>query len=736
MDPLANNLGTTRESRAVNTLIDKTNDWPCTEIEGSWHHDNPLMSESSRSSNFSTVRQDGVELVEKKNIDNAPNVEPMVNNPEEHNVFTTTLNSTIEITRVKLYGVMLLISASFLIIGIGLGVLIGLDRCPATILSELDNQVPSPQPTLHTAKMPSSLPPATDLCRSTFEFSMLSNAFFANTTRMQADCSITDAAPFMDFLLAGLRLETITGNLLALFGLCVIVQLGGIPSVLNSGKLSLPGLAFWLIWMAISVLQFITTFIAQLMGVLAAFSFVEQYQDNLETFQGGLGAGLGAGIGAGVGATIGCVIACQLNVDEYESYAYKISHGFGFVLSFSAIGSIMGALYGSFTGATFFAAIIPSLLFHPTFVAKNAALGVHAFTILQGMTASKLVAFDIDKAMTLYALVMVVPLLAIGTLYLILTASFIFSLFFFLPMWLCLTFINSALFLVLIEAKKGNQKYRKIASQFLECDSAECDLGPLNPLQPLHGALWWLPESFEEWSGAGFNVMLGIVLLSSLLIVLSPLLVFGHWAAFYSYLGRSSSDSMAYVALFYEHFFGVFVDADFNVPDFLNFNLKDVSDLGFALKDVPNFDVLPPAAMLEGSAIFLASSLLLSLIKPLVCLLSDLFSIAGIVGKNTKVGNVAVLGTYEGILKGLTGNECITALQCKNADWDCEVDEKGNIIVMRVPKIEFQVDFVANCESLSVFSALGNAIVGKKIPHSCLISRTSPLLTIPFLFRR
>jgi len=672
-----------------------------------------MVSASNRSPLFGATQQDGVELIDNGN---STKVEPIITALEGKYPSTTLRNPTTHITPIKFYCVILLASATFLAIGIGLGVFIGLEMCHADALSEADDQIAAPQPTLQPANMPTPIPAAIDPCGDTFKFPTLSNVFFVNKTQMEEDCLIVEVAPFMDFLLAALRLETISGNLLGLLGLCVIVQLGGIPSVMKGENFSPLGLGLWLIWMVFSVLQYITTLIAQLMGVLAAFSFVEQYQDELKIFQNGLGAGVGAGVGASVGTGVGLVSwvvlfdICKLkDRDDYSAQAPLI-----YIVFVGIIGLCLGAFYGSFTDATFFAAIIPSLIFHPTFVAKNAALCVYAFIILQGVTASKLVTVHIDKAMKLYALFMIAPMMTLGMLYLTFTASFVYSLFFYVPMSLCLAIVLLIIWHALAIAKKGSQESRNVVIQ-----SVECDLDYMNPLKPLDGSLWWLPGTLTsivaDGNIAARNVMLKMVLLSALLVVLSPLLVFGHWAAFYSYLGGSSSNNMQYVTLTYKHFFGVFVDVEFYIPDLLNFNFNDISEWTSALKDVPSFGVLPPAAMLEGSAVFSALSLLLSFIKPLVCLLSFIFSTAGMVGKNTKVGKVAeVFGSYEGILKGLVGKECVEALKRKNKDWVCKLDTNcKNILELHVPdNTDFDIAALAKCKSLSVFSASGNKITG------------------------
>jgi hypothetical protein len=281
-------------------------------------------------------------------------------------------------------------------------------------------------------------------------------------------------------------------------------------------------------------------------------------------------------------------------------------------------------------------------------------------------------------------------------------------------MSLCLAVVLLILGGVLELAKKlsQDQEPKIVANRFLECD-----LGELNPLKPLHSSLWWLPDSLLDTNFTAYGVMLKIVLISSLLIMLSPLLVFGHWAAFYSYFGRSPSNTMAYVARTYEHFFGILFDADFYVPDILNSNFNDITEWAQILRDIPSFDALPPAAMIEGSAVFSAFSLLLSLIKPFVCLLSFIFSIIGMAGRNKKVAEVAEsYGSYEGIFKGLVGREFVAALESKG--WDCKLDAGGKSVVeLRVPdNTILDIGVLANCKSLERFRATGAGITGKNTP--------------------
>ena len=202
-------------------------------IEKSSHQDNSnrirVSSSPPRSSLRSTTRLDGVELIENIAVNDTSNVDASFINLNEKLPDIAPPNSTIKMTPTKLYGMVALFSTIFLVIGIGIGVLVGSERFQAVTSNELVSDVPALQPTSYPTE--TLIISGSGPCSDTFKFSTLSNAFFVNATRLQADCSIADVAPFMNFLLAALRIESITGNLLALLGLCVIVQLGGIPSV-------------------------------------------------------------------------------------------------------------------------------------------------------------------------------------------------------------------------------------------------------------------------------------------------------------------------------------------------------------------------------------------------------------------------------------------------------------------------------------------------------------------------
>jgi len=555
-----------------------------------------------------------------------------------------------------------------ILIGSGLGVLISLDKSPS-IGNEYTNNNDAVPFSHSTTNATTNI---TSTCDISFDFPKLSNIYFIDSEQLQEDCLLRDIAPFMDFLLAGLRIECISGNMLLLLALSAVAQLGGIPSVMNGNKYSPLGSTLWLIWMGFSTFQFITNFLAQLMTVLAAFSFVGQYQDELTTLKDGLGVGLGAMIGLGVALVL---YLCLLKLiwrstfDEESSLPCLCS----IVCFFVPCGILctgLGVFYGSFTRAPLFNTIIPSLLFHPSFVTKNAALSVYAFTIFQGVSAAGF-NINVDHLMRLSAWVMVAPLLATGIVYFVLTASFIFSITFFVPMSVCLVCVFVASWRILQLSKKysivlGETKIQQLISNATN----------MNPWMALEGSLWWVSDTplsfdmvknFRRSNLRGSSTMLLVVLFSSVLLVLSPLLTFGQWAAFYAYVGNSPLENMNHIEFAYAHFFGVFIDFKFYVPDIFNYKFDDISKWANVLKSIPSFDDYPPGAMLTGSAVFSALTLLLALMKPVVCVISSIFHMIGVVEKNKKVGEVAEkMADLRGILKGLRGEARDMALKLRH----------------------------------------------------------------------
>jgi hypothetical protein len=155
----------------------------------------------------------------------------------------------------------------------------------------------------------------------------------------------------------------------------------------------------------------------------------------------------------------------------------------------------------------------------------------------------------------------------------------------------------------------------------------------VNPLRLFKGSLWWV----EKTESLEFKGAMG----SAVVLAASPMLVFGAWAAFFSYLGHDPATNMDYISLEYQTFFGCFVDLELQLPALFEFDFSFLTHLGIALMDLPSFESLPPSAMLEGSRAFAALSFIAAFLKPIVSLLGLILEFYGLVGKHMTVGEVA-----------------------------------------------------------------------------------------------
>ena len=604
--------------------------------------------------------------------------------------------------------------------------------------------IPSPQPTLAPTSSPSGQTLRSE-CHDRFKYSLVEKFVVHNSTWLEKKCVVHEMDPFMQYVASALRFESITSNQAVFLFLSMAVQFGRIPNVRkDNSSYSAVGITLWGLWMAYALLQYLVTFLAQLLGVFATFSLVTQYGQVFERMEDGLGVGTGAAVGAGFGAVLGFLPVLQYivflkcgwyDIDEghEESKAEAPEHPVKsrgiYCCTSMALCSAIGAFYGFFTNAAFFSAVIPSLLFHPTFVAKNAALIIYAFVIFQGLAAAGF-AVDVDRLTVKYAWIMVAPLASIGTLYLVFTASFVFSAFFFVPMSACLLLTLLALWGFLKLINRGSA-----ASRIVTINETKLDLKYINPLKPLHGALWWLPDEWifpiKESAGHGIclgnsprpmTTMLRVVCTSLVLIALSPALVFGPWSAFHAYMGRSPAENMAYVASAYEHFFGVFDDAEFHWSYLINFHVN-LSDLSFAeslstLKSMPSMSKwasAPPTILLQGSEALAALNLILTVTKPILSIFAFVSYVVGMNDKSEKVGDVAVgLASLVAILK-LKGEKRSLALKAKNISF--KTNEVGNITELsaaselnsaQLKALKFDIGALESCPDLLKFDFRGD----------------------------
>ena len=175
-----------------------------------------------------------------------------------------------------------------------------------------------------------------------------------------------------------------------------------------------------------------------------------------------------------------------------------------------------------------------------------------------------------------------------------------------------------------------------------------------DPLGIFRGAVWWLPQDiiaaakkqlvydFDfDFRTEGNISMFRIVLYTTVLTVLSPMVVFSAWVAVFSYLGRGTEQNFGYIRQLYRHFFGVFFDWSFRPPTLWDWNLLLVEDWEPALKHLPIFLSVEPFVQLNGSQVYAALSLCAALLKPLASLVGSVLAAAGCVCRNEKIGDVA-----------------------------------------------------------------------------------------------
>ena len=103
-----------------------------------------------------------------------------------------------------------------------------------------------------------------------------------------------------------------------------------------------------------------------------------------------------------------------------------------------------------------------------------------------------------------------------------------------------------------------------------------------------------------------------------LLVLLSPLVIYGTWYAAFVYAGNSTAENMRALALMYRFHFEVFGSLEFAVPAI---SLDPIELIALAGKsvayliDLPNINTLDPVHFLEGARSLLALSSMLSIVK-------------------------------------------------------------------------------------------------------------------------
>ena len=161
----------------------------------------------------------------------------------------------------------------------------------------------------------------------------------------------------------------------------------------------------------------------------------------------------------------------------------------------------------------------------------------------------------------------------------------------------------------------------------------------------LKGALWWAPKSLTEFfrRDKAHSLFTNFVKITCVLVVLSPTLVLGAWALFFTYHGESSAENMDYIADAYELSFAFFSDWKLRVPALLfSFDLSILGRIPDALRSLSHFSSLPPLEFFDASESFGVLALLLAWIKPLVSVLAAaLAQLGAIENPNQKLGDLA-----------------------------------------------------------------------------------------------
>jgi hypothetical protein len=198
------------------------------------------------------------------------------------------------------------------------------------------------------------------------------------------------------------------------------------------------------------------------------------------------------------------------------------------------------------------------------------------------------------------------------------------------------------------ESNLDQEQVLAVLTPLFEATGGEVDVVNL-----LEQAFWWLPPTLwpsvkKQWlhdcvwisnalqadeskvpEPAPVTTILVIVLYSSALIVLIPMMVFGSWTAFYVFLRRGVTADASFVRTCYNHFFQVLSGwHKLRSPSivYFNFNLTKQLKLAFqAFLAAPGFDTAPPLLMLKGSKGFAALSFLAAVVKPLVSALAEVF---------------------------------------------------------------------------------------------------------------
>lgn len=345
----------------------------------------------------------------------------------------------------------------------------------------------------------------------------------------------------------------------------IFLQFGGIPNP-AVGRLNC---SLWLLYLTNVTVQLLVTFISVLTIIVATFNINKEFHECTLLFPNN-GAINGVIYGT---ATAICTVAtvAVLNFMNYWPSVEKDSlprflHGLVSLPSIvkAAIAVALGALYGASCGAisegsSFFAMVLPSLVFHPLIFEKLVAMMAILFTVLTAISvftsrvlkkAASTIKHDgppnekdsADVGSTsekynnngtivlLFGAILGLPFFVVGSLYFVFFLCFIFGTTLYGAQIIYLAILVLFLF-------SGSSQLVRLALYFkIEGISIALPFGYKIPVIP-EDALWWAKEQEDpQVQRAMDEVVIPFVEVSIALLALSPLIVFGSWTTFYIYL--------------------------------------------------------------------------------------------------------------------------------------------------------------------------------------------------------
>uniref|UniRef100_A0A7S2BJX3 Uncharacterized protein n=2 Tax=Florenciella parvula TaxID=236787 RepID=A0A7S2BJX3_9STRA len=302
-------------------------------------------------------------------------------------------------------------------------------------------------------------------------------------------------------------------------------------------------------------------------------------------------------------------------------------------------------------GHALFNVIIPCMLIHPEFVVRHVALFTYYLALIWGgLSAGILPEGSHNNPVAIAGLVLFLPGTLIVGAYFIFTLSFLYGLVFFVPMVLALLLFAFLLleFLYVLKYCVGG------ADVYLEDDDRRKSLegtiqgaiagsaSTLNIAKQLRSMLWWTWPAHDpsELFNLGANWTKDIVVATIFGLALSPVVIFGTWMAFYSYLGHSTDEVMQIPTDAYNHVFKVFTLKYTFAWPILNFDLSLLEDIIPALEAFVNSATIPPYKLIEATFVCSALSFCMGLIKPVVSGMAAVVAAYDESAKNTPIGKV------------------------------------------------------------------------------------------------